>query len=142
MNEVTSLITTIYVTTNEDDTIVITTQDDSVQQAGIQFEDEGLALGAKGTVNELDFVGSGVTATRSGDKITVSITSGGGGTVGPGTTNEIAYFNASTTIASLTTATYPSLTELSYVKGVTSSIQTQINNINPASRLFLYYNFY
>jgi hypothetical protein len=46
---------------------------------------------------------------------------------GSGTTNELAYFTASTTIASLTTATYPSLTELSYVKGVTSSIQTQLN---------------
>lgn len=46
---------------------------------------------------------------------------------GTGTTNELAYFTGSTTIASLTTATYPSLTELSYVKGVTSSIQTQLN---------------
>jgi hypothetical protein len=46
---------------------------------------------------------------------------------GSGTTNELAYFTASTTISSLTTATYPSLTELSYVKGVTSSIQTQLN---------------
>ena len=46
---------------------------------------------------------------------------------GTGTTNELAYFTASTTIASLSTATYPSLTELSYVKGVTSSIQTQLN---------------
>ena len=44
-----------------------------------------------------------------------------------GTTNELAYFNAPTTISSLTTVTYPSLTELSYVKGVTSAIQTQIN---------------
>jgi hypothetical protein len=48
---------------------------------------------------------------------------------GTGTNNEIAYFNATgSTISSLTTATYPSLTELSYVKGVTSAIQTQINN--------------
>ena len=47
---------------------------------------------------------------------------------GSGTTNEISYFTASGTIGSLTTATYPSLTELSYVKGVTSSIQTQIDN--------------
>jgi len=46
---------------------------------------------------------------------------------GTGTTNEIAYFTAAATIASLTTATYPSLTELSYVKGVTSAIQTQLN---------------
>jgi len=53
---------------------------------------------------------------------------GGGGLSGSGTANEIAYFTASTTLASLTTATYPSLTELSYVKGVTSSIQTQLNS--------------
>ena len=45
---------------------------------------------------------------------------------GTGTTNELAYFTGASTIGSLTTATYPSLTELSYVKGVTSSIQTQI----------------
>ena len=46
---------------------------------------------------------------------------------GTGTNNEIAYFNTTgSTIGSLTTATYPSLTELSYVKGVTSAIQTQI----------------
>lgn len=46
---------------------------------------------------------------------------------GSGTTNQIAYFTASGTIGSLTTATYPSLTELSYVKGVTSAIQTQLD---------------
>jgi len=47
---------------------------------------------------------------------------------GTGTNNEIAYFNTTgSTIGSLTTATYPSLTELSYVKGVTSAIQTQLN---------------
>jgi hypothetical protein len=48
---------------------------------------------------------------------------------GTGTINEIAYFNATgSTIASLPTATYPSLTELSYVKGVTSAVQTQLNS--------------
>ena len=46
---------------------------------------------------------------------------------GTGTANELAYFTGTTTIGSLSTATYPSLTELSYVKGVTSSIQTQLN---------------
>lgn len=46
---------------------------------------------------------------------------------GTGTNNEIAAFNGTSTITSLSTATYPSLTELSYVKGVTSSIQTQLN---------------
>jgi hypothetical protein len=48
---------------------------------------------------------------------------------GTGTNNQIAYFNSTgSTISSLSTGTYPSLTELSYVKGVTSSIQTQIDN--------------
>jgi hypothetical protein len=47
---------------------------------------------------------------------------------GVGTANEIAYFTSGQVIASLPVATYPSLTELSYVKGVTSSIQTQLNN--------------
>ena len=50
-----------------------------------------------------------------------------GGTVGPGTINEIAYFDTTSSIASLAVATYPSLTELSYVKGVTSAIQTQLD---------------
>lgn len=50
---------------------------------------------------------------------------------GSGTNNEIAYFNSTgSTVGSLTTATYPSLTELSYVKGVTSAIQTQFTAIN------------
>jgi len=46
---------------------------------------------------------------------------------GLGTANEITYFTASSIIASLPVATYPSLSELAYVKGVTSAIQTQIN---------------
>jgi len=44
-----------------------------------------------------------------------------------GTINTIAYWDSASTIASLALATYPSLTELSYVKGVTSAIQTQLN---------------
>lgn len=53
---------------------------------------------------------------------------GGGGTIdGSGTTNELPYWVDSNTLGSLTTGTYPSLTELSRVKGVTSAIQTQID---------------
>ena len=59
-------------------------------------------------------VGGGFNKRSSGDS-----------TVGPGTINEIAYFDSATTIASLNVATYPSLTELSYVKDVSSAIQTQ-----------------
>jgi hypothetical protein len=48
---------------------------------------------------------------------------------GTGTNNQIAYFNSTgSTIASLSTATYPSLTELSYVKGTTSAVQTQLDS--------------
>jgi len=43
------------------------------------------------------------------------------------TANTIASFDASKNVVSLPIATYPSLTELSYVKGVTSAIQTQLN---------------
>lgn len=50
-----------------------------------------------------------------------------GGVTGSGTTNELPYWATSSSLGSLTTATYPSLTELSYVKGVTSAIQTQFN---------------
>lgn len=45
------------------------------------------------------------------------------------TASTIASFDASKNIKSLSTSTYPSLTELSYVKGVTSSIQTQFSAI-------------
>lgn len=43
------------------------------------------------------------------------------------TADTIASFGASKTLTSLALATYPSLTELSYVKGVTSAIQTQLS---------------
>ncbi len=43
------------------------------------------------------------------------------------TASEILSTDASKNLTSLAVATYPSLTELSYVKGVTSALQTQIN---------------
>lgn len=47
-------------------------------QTAIQFQDEGINLGAPGTVDTINFVGSGVTASRVGNAITVSISGGGG----------------------------------------------------------------
>ncbi len=56
------------------------------------------------------------------------------GTVNLGlTASQILADDGSSNIISLTTATYPSLTELSYVKGVTSAIQTQLNTIPAAA---------
>ena len=48
---------------------------------------------------------------------------------GSGTTNQITYWSGGGTLAALSTGTYPSLTELSYVKGVTSAIQTQLDRV-------------
>lgn len=42
------------------------------------------------------------------------------------TASTLAIFDASKNLISASTSTYPSLTELSYVKGVTSAIQTQL----------------
>lgn len=48
---------------------------------GITVLDEGSPLGTAATVREVDFAGAGVTATRSGDRVTVSVTATGGGGV-------------------------------------------------------------
>jgi hypothetical protein len=82
----------------------------------ILFWDE--SSGADGAYQFLT-VGSGLSISGT----TLSNTAG----ALSGTINEIAYFDSATTIASLAVATYPSLTQLSYVKGVTSAIQTQID---------------
>lgn len=48
--------------------------------------------------------------------------------LGTGSSNLLAYWSGTNTLSSLSTSTYPSLTELSYVKGVTSSIQSQLSS--------------
>lgn len=53
------------------------------------------------------------------------------GITGSGTTNQLTYWTGSSSIGSLSTSTYPSLTELSYVKGLTSAAQTQIDGKQP-----------
>ena len=50
-----------------------------------------------------------------------------GSAVSGGTASQLLATDGSTNLQNLTVATYPSLTELSYVKGVTSAIQTQLN---------------
>jgi len=49
------------------------------------------------------------------------------------TASEILITDGSKNIVSAPVATYPSLTELSYVKGLTSAVQTQIGNLVPKS---------
>lgn len=55
--------------------------------------------------------------------------------IGLQTASTIASFDANKNVVSLPTATYPSLTELTYVKGVTSAIQTQLNSKQASSSI-------
>lgn len=72
---------------------------------------------------EIDFVTNGIISNTIK---AAGITSLGANLTGE-TPSTIASFDASKNIKSLNTSTYPSLTELSYVKGVTSSLQSQLN---------------
>lgn len=48
-------------------------------QGPLQFQDEGINLGTAGTADTVNFIGSGVVATRVGNTINVTISGGGGG---------------------------------------------------------------
>lgn len=76
--------------------------------------------------SKLNFVGATVADDPSSGATKVTI-AGGGSIDGSGTTNELTYWVDADTVGALAVATYPSLTEISYSKGVTSSIQTQFN---------------
>jgi len=81
------------------------------------------------TLESLAGTGTRMVVTDSFGGLSTLPVPSGGGVSGTGTIDEIAYFTSTgSTIGSLPTATYPSLTQLSYVKGVTSPIQTQLNS--------------
>lgn len=98
------------------------------------FDDNGSGLikldytnGQKATASQPGYLTSADWSTFNNKQNTLT-----NPVTGTGTNNEIAYFNTTgSTIGSLSTGTYPSLTELSYVKGTTSSIQTQLNAKEP-----------
>jgi hypothetical protein len=70
--------------------------------------------------SNLSFDGSLLNVTGSGNFAS-------GLAISNQTASRVASFDANKNVVSLSTSTYPSLTELSYVKGVASSIQTQLN---------------
>jgi len=79
------------------------------------------------SITASSFIKSGGTSSQflKADGSTTTLTNI---VTGAGTNNLLAYWDSSSSISSLDTSTYPSLTEISYVKGVTSSIQTQLGN--------------
>jgi len=81
---------------------------------------DAITLTTTGTSGAATLVGATLNIPQYQAALTNPVT-------GTGTTNELTYWTSSSAVGSLSTATYPSLTELSYVKGVTSAIQTQLN---------------
>jgi hypothetical protein len=64
---------------------------------------------------------SAVTVNDALNKAMAAIT-------GSGVANQLTYWTGTGSIGSLPTASYPNLAELSYLKGTTSSVQTQLNS--------------
>lgn len=99
----------------------------------------GASLGvtSSGTISATAVPASGITGTTLASGVTASsltsvgtlgsLTVTGNITNSTLTASQIVATDGSKNLQTLATATYPSLTELSYVKGVTSAIQTQIN---------------
>ncbi len=73
-----------------------------------------VGIGTKSPTAQLHVVGSGLFTS--------------GLNVSNQTASAIAGFDVNKNITSLSTVTYPSLTELSYLKGASSAVQTQLNN--------------
>lgn len=121
----------IITTDASTDTVTFAVNSTLDANARVGIEKGGTLIGTRRKINFIE--GSNVTLTITDDPtneevdIEIASTGGGGGITGSGTANELTYWTGTTTVGSLTTATYPSLTELSYVKGVTSGIQGQIN---------------
>ena len=70
---------------------------------------------------------SGTNAALIGGGGSANFTSYGNFLLNAETASRVAILDASKVVRGADTATYPNLTELSYVKGVTSPIQTQLN---------------
>lgn len=88
-----------------------------------------IATGVKATASSGLLIESanGTDVGLLGTSDTAAVTWYGSHTYSGATASTIASFDASKVLISLSTATYPSLTELSYVKGVTSALQTQLD---------------
>ncbi len=76
-------------------------------------------IGAASGVDEIH------TISKQLERLTAVIYNNQGGPIsGSGTANQLAYFINPAVLGALTTTTYPSLTELSYIKGLTAPAET------------------
>lgn len=97
---------------------------------GIEGSDGEIIVGStKGDLSIWSSDGHINFSANAGSNVQMSITAATGVVNIAGlTASQLTATDASKNLQSLTTATYPSLTEVSYVKGVTSAIQTQLNS--------------
>ncbi len=70
----------IYIIRKNEDEVNVVTRNLNAQSS-IQFQDEGVNVGTRGAVSTIDFVGSTVSLSVVGGKLTVTISSSGGGGV-------------------------------------------------------------
>ena len=126
-----SVLTTTYgVPQNDHGNLFGLGDDDHSQYVHIN---EARTITANHTLtNGLTINGGLLSATSGNFTQSLNVNSSGifasGLSISNQTASTIASFDSNKNVASLSTATYPSLTELSYVKGVTSAIQTQIDS--------------
>lgn len=94
--------------------------------AASNFGTDNVLIRSDGTAKGVQ--STGITVADTSNDISGAGNYGGtGATLSGLTASEILATDASKNLVSLAVATYPSLTELTYVKGVTSAIQTQLN---------------
>jgi hypothetical protein len=95
---------------------------------------DGISVSADSIAVDSTVVRTTGTQTISGAKtFQPSTTFSSGVVISNQAANTIASFDANSSITSLSTSTYPSFTELSYVKGVTSALQTQLDSKAPTA---------
>lgn len=98
-------------------------------QSSIQFQDEGVNLGASGTVDTINFTGAGVTASRATNTLTVNVTSGGGsGTVTDASVVTANGFAGTVATSTTTPAITLTTTVTGIVKGNGTALSAAVSN--------------
>ena len=90
--------------------------------------------------NKLEGIATGATNVVESTVSYWGFTKNTGTVTGTGSANTLAFWTDTGSIDALGPSTYPNLTELSHVKGVTSSIQTQLNGKAASGHVHSTYN--
>lgn len=109
----------------DDVSVVVHSTQHANHNDSIEAIEAKLGINSSAVTTSIDYLLKSSSSSDPGHKHTAASLTGIPD--GSGTTNEISYWVDSNTLGALAVATYPSLTEVSYVKGVTSAIQTQLN---------------